>query len=403
MDDRRLLYATAFVRALATGMIGVLLGFYLAALALDPRTIGAVVAAGLAGAMAGTALVTVAADRFGARRSLVGLALLSALGGAALALTAHPAALGAAAFLGMVNGMGRDRGAALALELAALPATVPDGRRTFAFAAYNVAQDAGHALGGLLAAAPRLLQPLATDDPLAALRGSLALYVLLSLAPALLYPRLSRAVERRSAAPEVPALSPATRAILWKIGSLFALDGLGGGFLTAALLAYFFHQRFGVGVESVGPLFFGARLANALSHFAAAWLARRIGLVNTMVFTHIPSSLLLVTVALAPSFPVAACLFLLREGLVEMDVPTRQSYVMAVVRPEERTRVSGITHVVRLAAWAIAPFFAGLFMQDGSLALPLLIGAGMKVTYDLLLWRAFRRLKPPEERLAGAA
>ena len=155
-------------------------------------------------------------------------------------------------------------------------------------------------------------------------------------------------------------------------------------------------------METVGPLFFGARVANALSHLGAAWLAQRIGLVKTMVFTHIPSSLLLVTVAFAPSFPVAALLFLLREGFVEMDVPTRQSYVMAVVKPEERTRASGITGIVRLAAWAAAPTLAGFFMQGLSLMTPLVLGAAMKITYDLLLWRSFRGLKPPEERGAAA-
>jgi predicted MFS family arabinose efflux permease len=136
---------------------------------------------------------------------------------------------------------------------------------------------------------------------------------------------------------------------------------------------------------------------NAGSHLGAAWLARRIGLVNTMVFTHMPSSVLLATVAIAPTFASAAVLFLLREGLVEMDVPTRQSYVLAVVEPEERTFVAGVTNLVRLAAWAIAPAFAGTMLAKGSIYLPLLIGAGMKIAYDVLLWLAFRRIRPPEE------
>jgi len=400
VNDRRVLYATAFLRALATGMIGVLLGFYLAADRLDGRAIGAIVAAGLAGAAVATLGVTATADRLGRRRVLVTLALLSAAGGAALLFTAHPVALAFAAFVGMVNGMGRDRGASLVLEQAVLPAAVSDRERTFAFAGYNVAQDMGHALGGLLAAAPRLIQHLAGPGApeSTGLRGAIALYAALSLLPALLYPLLSVAAESAAPARQLPPLSPATRHILWRLGSLFALDGLGGGFLTATLLSYFFHERFGVGIEVVGPLFFGARVANALSHLGAAWLARRIGLVNTMVFTHIPSSLLLVTVAFAPSFPVAAALFLLREGLVEMDVPTRQSYVMAVVKPEERTRASGITHIVRLASWAAAPTLAGALMQGLSLMTPLVIGAGMKILYDILLWRSFRGLRPPEEQ-----
>ena len=156
-------------------------------------------------------------------------------------------------------------------------------------------------------------------------------------------------------------------------------------------------MRFGVGPAEMGALFFGARALNAVSHLGAAWLAGRIGLVNTMVFTHIPSSLLLVTVAYAPSFGVAAVLFLIREGLVEMDVPTRQSYVMAIVKPEERTTVAGITHLIRLAGWAIAPLIAGYFMQSLAIATPLVVGATMKIAYDLLLYRAFRSTRPPEE------
>lgn len=394
-----MLYVTSFLRAVATGMIGVLLGFYLADAHLDERVIGVIVAAGLAGAAVGTLLVTAAADRFGRRRALVTLALLSGGGGLALLVTKEPWAMVLAAFIGMVNGMGRDRGASLVLEQAVLPNAVSDRERTFAFAAYNIAQDVGHALGALLATAPHWIQLAKKQAPESiGLQGAMLIYAALSLLPALLYFRLSGAAEATSSARDLPPLTPATRRILWKISSLFALDGLGGGFLTAAMLSYFFHERFGVGVEVVGPLFFGARVANAISHLGAAWLARRIGLVNTMVFTHIPSSLLLVTVAFAPTFPVAAALFLLREGLVEMDVPTRQSYVMAVVKPEERTRASGITAIVRLAAWAAAPTVAGFLMQGYSLMLPLVVGAAMKITYDLLLWRSFRGLKPPEER-----
>jgi len=228
-------------------------------------------------------------------------------------------------------------------------------------------------------------------------RLSWGVYMVLLLAAALLYLRLSPAVERHSSVVVAP-LSPPSRRILWKISSLFALDSLGGGFLTTALLSVFFYERFGVTEAAVGSLFFAARALNALSHLGAAWLSRRIGLVRTMVFTHIPSTLLLVTVAYAPTFAIAAALFLLREGLVEMDVPTRQSYVMAMVRPEERTLASGVTHLVRLGAWAVAPSFAGLFMTGVSLATPLFLGAGLKVTYDLLLYNAFVHLKPPEER-----
>ncbi len=400
MTDRQILYATAFIRALATGMVGVLLGIYLARLHLSPSQIGFVVGAGLVGNAAATLLTTALGDRWGRRRFLIGLTLATAAGGLAVSLVSHPLALGVAALLGMVNGMGRDRGAALVLEQAMLPGTVTDAQRTRAFAWYNVTQDVGHALGGLMAGLPVLLrevQPLSEET---SFRLAMGTYSLLVLLPFLLYLALSRHTEAVGGL-ETRTVLPESRRILWKISSLFALDSLAGGFLTTALLAFFFYAHFGVSEEIVGLLFFAARLANALSHLGAAWLAKRIGLVNTMVFTHIPSSLLLATVPIAPTFPVAAALFLLRESLVEMDVPTRQSYVMAVVRPEERTLASGVTHLVRMAGWAVAPFAAGLFMEGMSLATPVFIGAGMKILYDLLLYAAFRNLKPPEERGAG--
>jgi MFS family permease len=395
VTDRHLLLATAFLRALGVGMIGVLVGLHLAALQLDAAEIGVVVAAGLAGGAVASLLVTFGADRLGRRRTLLLLATASAGGAVVLALTRSPLALAVAAFVGMVNGMGRDRGAALVVEQAVLPATTDDAGRTQAFAWYNVLQDTGHALGSLAAGLPAVLAAATDIDGAAALRASVLAYAGLAFATAVFYLPLSSSVERATAT-RVP-VSAETRAVLAKLSALFALDALGGGFLTTALLSYWFATRFGVGAATIGGLFFLARVANALSHLGAAWLARRIGLVNTMVFTHIPSSLLLVTVAIAPSFPVAALFFVLREGLVEMDVPTRQSYVMAVVRPEERTVASGVTSLVRMAAWAVAPSFAGLFMAGGSYAAPLIAGAAMKITYDLLLWRAFRGVRPPEE------
>lgn len=402
MGDRRLLYASAFLRALATGFIGVLLGFYLAAIQLDAGSIGIVVGAGLAGVAAGVFVVTVGADRLGHRRLLQWLTLLSGMGAVVFAFTSNMWLAAGAAFVGMINGMGRDRGGALVLEQAVLPATVGDAQRTQTFAIYHLLQDIGHALGALLAAVPGLIETHAQPGAeLVTFRNSIVVYALVAALPVLLYARLSSSVEPVAAARSL-RMSPQTRAILWKISALFALDSLGGGFLTTALLTYFFHERYGVGPAAMGVLFFAARAANALSHIAAAWLAKRIGLVNTMVFTHIPSSLLLATVAFAPSFPIAAALFLLREGLVEMDVPTRQSYLMAIVRPEERTTVAGVTHLVRLAGWAIAPLLAGFLMQDLALATPLFIGAAMKITYDVLLYRAFKEAKPPEERVVAA-
>jgi len=380
-------------------MGGVLLGFYLAALRFDPAQIGAVVGAGLAGVAAGGLLATVAGDRIGRRRLLGALSLLGAAGVVVLALSSSPLALGLAAFIGMVNGMGRDRGASVILDQAILPSTTSDGDRTYVLAWYNITQDAGHAIGSLLAGAPLLLRTALPLAEVASLRLALAGPAVLLLAAAFCYLRLPGTIEA-PATMTVVRVSPASRTILTRISALFALDSIGGGFLTSALLAYFFIERFAASEAAVGALFFGARVLNAVSHWGAAWLARRFGLVNTMVFTHVPSSLLLVTVAFAPSFPVAAALFLIREGLVEMDVPTRQSYVLAVVRPEERTTASGVTNLVRLAGWALSPFVAGALMQGTSIVAPLVVGAAMKIAYDVLLYVSFRGLPPPEERVS---
>ena len=397
--DRKLLYAAAFLRALATGLIAVLVAIHLAKIGFDPAAVGLVVGAGLSGAAVAALLVTWAGDRVGRRRMLIALSVLGAAGGVAVAFASGPAVVALAAFFGMLNGMGRDRGASMILDQAILPSTVSDDRRTTAFAAYNVVQDVGHALGALLAGLPALLRTFGIATELESIRAVILLYAALLAATAFLYRGLSAGVEPQAVAQAVP-ISPETKKVVTRIAALFALDSLGGGFLTTALLSLFFYTRFGVDEGVVGALFFGARAMNAVSHIGAAWLAKRIGLVNTMVFTHIPSSLLLMTVPFAPNFAVAAALFLLREGLVEMDVPTRQSYVVAIVKPEERTFASGITHLVRLGAWAVAPAFAGLFMRGASIAAPLYVGAGMKVAYDLILFASFRSLKPPEERSA---
>jgi MFS family permease len=385
MTDRHAILACAFLRALAIGAIAVEISLFLAAKGFAASAIGAVVGAGLAGAAVAALLATRFADRRGRRRILTELALLSAAGGAATAFAPTPLLAALAAFVAMLNGMGRDRGASLVVEQAILPQIAGDQDRTRTIAWYNVLQDMGHALGALLAGAP----------------ATFVVYVALFVAVAGISRTLSAAVEapaelRHARTP----VSPATRRHLGRISALFALDSLGGGFLTTALLSYFFFERFGASPQQIAALFFGARVLNALSHLGAAWLARRIGLVNTMVFTHIPSSLLLVTVAWVPSFEIAALLFLLREGLVEMDVPTRQSYVLAIVEPHERTLASGVTALVRMSAWVVGPFLAGPLMESHHLALPLAIGAALKIVYDIMLWRAFRHVRPPEEQPA---
>jgi MFS family permease len=401
MSDRSLFYTTAFLRAVSTSLLAVLIGIYLATRGIDAAATGSIVSFGLVGAALAAIVATFYGDALGRRRFLFLLTLLSISGTVLFAFSFSPLSLTLAAFFGMLNGMGKDRGAALIIEQAALPSTTTEDQRTKVIARYNMLQDLGHAFGALLAGLPSLI---AASSPTVAEHSHQ--YLLLGCAalgvPVLFcYWRMSKHIESteiHSGLKSFTRISTRSKSIILKISALFSIDSIAGGFLTTALLSYFFFERFGATEGMIGGLFFGARLLNALSHLGAAWLAKRIGLVNTMVFTHIPSSILLMTVAFAPNFTIAAILFLLREGLVEMDVPTRQSYVMAVVEPSERTIASGITNLVRLGSWAVAPGFSGLLMQTGSLYLPLVIGAGMKIVYDILLWRAFRGVKPPEER-----
>jgi predicted MFS family arabinose efflux permease len=229
-------------------------------------------------------------------------------------------------------------------------------------------------------------------------------YFGLFLAVAALYFFLSPAVELANPSGLAPArtrVAPESKRIVAKLTALFSLDAFGGGFLTDALVAYWFFRRFGIGEEGLGLVFFAVHVLNALSHLGAAWLARRVGLLKTMVFTHLPSSLFLIAVPFAPSFKVAILLFLCREALVEMDVPTRQSYVAAVVLPNERTFASGFTNLARNVFWAVGSSVAGLVMQNLAFSAPLVIGGGTKVVYDLALFQAFRNIRPPEEMKTG--
>jgi MFS family permease len=401
VHDAKLIYAAAMVRATATGMVGVLLGIYLAQLDFSAATVNYLVAAGLAGAAAASLVATLLADRRGRKRMLVEMALLAAAGTAVATATSNAVVIGAAAFVGMLNGMGRDRGALAILDQAILPTLTSDAQRTRAFAAYNVCQDIGHAAGALLAGLPQWLQTAADLNEHSSYRAAMCLPALLMAGVAAAYLLLSSAVEPLLAAPRRHRVSAATWRILGKLSALSAVDSLGSGFLADALLSFYFFERFDVDAAQLGLLFAAVKAANAVSYFIAAWLAQRIGLVNTMVFTHIPSSLLLVAVAFAPSFPMAVAIFVLRALLVEMDVPTRQSYVMGVVAPSDAMLASGVTNLVRMSAWATSPVISALAMPYFTLATPLFLGAGLKIAYDVALWISFRRLKPPEEAATG--
>ena len=397
--DLLIINTAAFLRSFTFGLTGVVLAIYLFRVRLSSFNIGMVIAAGLVGSALATIGVTAKADRTGRRRTLVVLSLLGGIGALSLALTPAVPVLLLMAFVGMLNGTGTDRSVAFSLEQAIIPGLVPDASRTWGLAWYNVVLDTAGSLGALAAMLPLLLQHWLALPLLTSYRAVFFGCAFLGVVGAILYPFASAAVEVSKSATEAPPhhISPATKKVVTKLAGLFSLDAFGGGFLTDALVAYWFFRRFGVAEESLGVLFFVVHLLSAASHLGAAWLARRIGLVKTMVFTHLPSSLFLVAAAFAPSLKVAIVLFLCRETLVEMDVPTRQSYVAAIVLPNERTFASGIANLARNIFWAVGSSVAGFLMQNVAFSAPLVIGGGAKISYDLLLYRAFRRLRPPEE------
>lgn len=395
-----IIYIAAWMRSFGIGLLGVVLGVFLYREGYSSTAIGLVIAAGLAGAATGTVFITFKADRLGRRRTLFVLSLLTAVGSLPLIFHLGLPAMVLIAFVGMLNGMGSDRSPAFALEQATIPGLVSDEKRTWALAWYSVVLDASGALGALAAGIPIAAQKWWRMDLARSYRYLFIGYAAISVLTALLYLLLSEEVEIRKEGTlgTRVAVSPETKSTIKRISALFAIDAFGGGFLTDALVSYWFFRRFGIAESQLALLFFTVHVLNALSHLGAAWLARRIGLIKTMVFTHLPSSMFLIAAAFMPSPRWAIVLFLLRESLVEMDVPTRQSYVAAVVQPGERTFAAGVTNLVRNGAWAAASAVAGVFMQQVAFAAPLLLGGGLKIIYDGLLWRAFRHLAPPEER-----
>jgi MFS family permease len=392
------LLITSGVRAGVISLTAIVLGLHLAQLGASPVLIGVTVAVGMIANALSAALVAWLGQRAAQRRVLIALAVASGLGLMLLAFTHQPLLLFAAAFVGMVNGMGRDRGGAQAIEQAILAEATPANRRTAAYVRYTVAQDVGGALGALAAGlAPWLQARMSAPAPAYGLLLATSSVVLLF--SSLLYLPLPAVAANPG---PMPRVSPESRKRIARLSGLFALDSVGGGFLAGTLISYWFFERFGLSASIIGAVFFAARVLNAASYFLAEALARRIGLVRTMVYTHLPTSLILLLLPLMPSASWAIALFLLRESLVQMDVPARQSYVTAVVAPHERAAALGFTNLVRYAGWAVGPALAGFSMSRVGLSAPLIIGAVLKALYDIALYASFRAVHPPEELAPSA-
>ena len=397
--DGWLILLARSVRALAYGFLSVRIGLYLAELGYDTVAIGVFLTVALAGSAALTILLTGIADRWGRRRVLLLSSALMLLGGIALALSDNVIALFLAALTGTISVTSTEVGAFLSVEQAILPQTAPAAQRTLLFSLYNLAGYVAAAVGALATGLPALLAGVlapATTQHLLFL-----VYGLAGAANALVVLRLSPQVEI-AVAPVAGPVNPLalglgrSRGIVLRLAGLQSVDAFAGGLVVQSLIALWFRQQYGAGDEALGALFFGASLCSAVSFLGAAWIARRIGLLNTMVFTHIPSNLFLALIPLMPTFPLAAGLLLLRQCLSQMDVPTRQAYTMALVAPEERSAAAGITGVARSLAVAVSPAVAGLITRSAVAGLPFFLSGGLKIVYDLALYFTFRDVPLPD-------
>lgn len=404
--DGWLLFATRFVRLFAYGSLSVVLVFYLVGLGLNETQTGLLLTLTLVGDTIVSLILTTRADRIGRRRMLIVGAALMVAAGLVFASTSHLSLLLIAGIIGVISPSGHEVGPFLSIEQAALSHVVTDRDRTETFAWYTLAGSIATAFGALVAGAgTRLLQD-AGVAPVRSYRVVVVLYAILGLAMAALFQSLSRAAEattvgeKRALRLSVAGLSGLDRSrdVTVKLSALFALDSFGGGFVIQSFAAYWFYLRFGVDAGTLGAIFFWANILAGLSALAASRLAARIGLVRTMVVTHLPSNILLILVPLMPTLWSAVAVLLVRFSISQMDVPTRQSFVMAVVPPEERSAAAGVTSVARTIGASISPMFAGLlFARPALIDVPFFMAGVLKIAYDLALYRAFIAVQPPEE------
>jgi MFS family permease len=394
--DGWLLFATCGIRSFAYGFLSVMLGLYLGEIGLTPTAVGWIFTAALAGGAVMTVLITAVADSFGRRALLILGALLMALAGCIFAFSDNAILLVFAAIFGTISPSGKEVGPFLSIEQAILPQTTQDQHRTAVYSAYNLVGSSAGALGALAVGLPSLFSLSAVSGYRVLVWGYVVCAVLMMLLFALLSPSIEAKIETRATVRRIGVQK--SRGIVVKLAGLFALDAFAGGFIVQSIVAYWFHLRYQTHLNTLGGIFFGTNLLAALSFLAAPAIARRIGLLNTMVFTHLPSNFLLLLVPLLPSFESAVSVLLVRHLLSQMDVPTRQSYTMAVVDPDERAASAGILSVARNAGAALAPLFTGVILANPAFGLPFLFAGGLKVVYDLWIFALFRKVKPPEEK-----
>jgi MFS family permease len=399
----RLLFTTRIVRLFCYGFLSVVLALYLAEAGLSEKAIGLLFTLTLAGDAGISLWLTTSADRFGRRRTLIVGALLMVGAGIVFIITRNTFLLMAAAIIGVISPSGNEIGPFLSVEQAGLTQLLPDERRTQVFAWYNLAGSFATATGALCGGWLAQFLQSGGMEAFDSYRVVLIGYALGGTILAVLFLFLTAAIEisketLQDAANRTFGLHR-SRGVVLRLSGLFAMDAFAGGLVIQSMVAYWFHVKFGVETGVIGSIFFGANVLAGISALLAGWLAKKIGLLNTMVFTHIPSNILLILVPLMPSLPLAIAVLLARFSISQMDVPTRQSYTMAVVAPDERSAASGVTSIARSVGAAISPTLTGIFLSIPLLlSAPFFLSGGVKIIYDLLLYRSFSVLKPPEEQ-----
>lgn len=401
--DISLLFTTRIMRLFCYGFLSVVLALYLAQAGLNEKQIGLLFTLTLAGDAGISLWLTTSADRFGRKRTLMLGGLLMIGAGIVFIVTSNPLLLMVAAIIGVISPSGNEIGPFLSVEQASLSQILPDVRRTQVFSWYNLSGSFATAVGALTGGwLSQFLQVggLSVFDSYRAvllgyaLGGAILMSLFFFLSSAIEISKEAQATSTR----RTLGLHQSGKIIL-RLSALFSLDAFAGGLLVQSMLAFWFHARFGIAAGVIGSIFFGANILAGISALLAGSLAKKIGLINTMVFTHIPSNLLLMLVPLMPTLPLAVAILLARFSISQMDVPTRQSYTMAVVAPDERSAASGVTTIARSVGAALSPSLAGiLFSVPLLFNAPFFLAGGLKIVYDLLLYRNFHRLKPPEER-----
>jgi len=398
--DITLLFSTRIIRLFCYGFLSVVLALYLAETGLTETQIGLLFTLTLVGDAGISLWLTTSADRLGRKKTLLVGALLMAGAGLGFVLTQNLVLLMVAAIIGVISPSGNEIGPFLSVEQASLTHLIANEKRTQTFAWYNLVGSFATATGALTGG--WLAQSLQNGGrtALEAYRVVLVGYALGGFLLLLLFFNLSQAIEvttQPDSEKRVLGLHR-SRKVVFKLSALFALDAFAGGLIVQSMFAFWFHVRFGVDAGMLGSIFFGANILAGISALLAVPLSQKFGLINTMVFTHIPSNIMLILVPFMPSLPLAIGLLLLRFSISQMDVPTRQSYTMAVVAPDERSAASGVTAIARSIGASVSPLITGLFFSIPTLfSVPIILCGSIKIIYDLLLFREFRAVKPPEE------